>query len=251
MTEQALEPLGSGGVGRAEAEPRDPQAFVEANLEWLLLHALASLLSETFGYAMPDADAADAFASSRMSARHEDGEAAKRLALVAEAFVLAGEGDEPAYFATNELDAARAFRVLCVANGADNAVALSVLPSVEAPNEGFDACRVDRDLATEQWDVTLSADFAFPGDPPGDVTVSYGDAEGEDAPAREVVETSGLLQTLAEEVATTYALFDPLVLEARSCDADSGITVGEGKLSLCYSLVRELQALAERPAAAQ
>ena len=240
----ALEPLGSGGVGKIAPEPRDVDAFVTANLEWLLLHALASVLTESFGYDGPNADAADAFASSRLSARHEDEVAAARLATVAEAFSLASEGEAPAYFAANELDRDRAFRVLCVANGADNAIAREALRFANAPPDRFEACRIDRDLATEEWDVALSADFAFEGDPPGDVAIAYGEpAEGE-AEMRAFVEQTGLLEGLAEETATTYTLFEPLRFEARSCDGDDGLRAEGGTLTLCYGLVRDLFDLA-------
>ena len=240
----ALEPLGSGGVGQIEAEPRDADAFVAANLEWLLLHALATTLTETLGYDAPNADGADAFASSRLSARHDEATAAVRLVAVAEAMALAAEGDAPAYFEANDLDRARAFRVLCVANGADNAQARAALRFADAPKDEFDACRVDRDLATEEWDVALSADYAFPGDPPADVTASYGEAGPNDEDAAFIRETS-LLEMLAEETAETYALFEPVTIEARSCDGGEGLIAEAGSLVLCYGVVRDLRALVE------
>ena len=245
MEEQALEPLGSGGVGQPEPDPRDVDAFVAANLEWLLTHASAFLLTDAFGYDNPDADAADAFASSRVSARHGDGEAAERLVLVAEALSLADGDTAPNYFAEHDLDRDRAFRVLCVANGADNAVARRALSLVDAPPEGYDACRVDRDLATEEWDVLLSADFAYPDDPPTDVPVTYEEASAEDEAARAFVTASGLLEALAEELGKTYTLFDPIRMEARSCANGEGIAVADGTLSLCYGLVRDLRTLGE------
>ena len=245
MENLALQPLGSGGVGQIAPEPRDVDAFVAANLEWLVTHALATLLTETFGYDAPDADAADSFASSRVSARHDDEEAARRLAFVAEAFSLASVGDAPSYFVTNDLDRARAFRVLCVANGADNAIARDAMGFADAPPDGFDGCAVDRDLATEEWDVALSADFAFPDDPPGDVAVRYAEPDEGDANARAAIERSGVLEALADEVATTYSLFDPLTLEARSCDGGAGeLVVERATLTVCYGLVDALRALA-------
>ena len=226
------------------AAPAGDDPIVAATAEWLLDHALAHVLIGRFELDVdgPVVDAADAFASASVSARHPEREAAERLALAAEAMARVGGGDAPpASFVAHDLGPSRAFRVLCVANGADPAVASAALTYASVPDGGFDACLVDRDLATEAWDVLIGPNSAFPDDPPAEVTVSYGPAEdlGE---ARAALEASGALEALAGEAARLYAFFEPVAVEARSC-GDEAPAVGE-TVVICYESVAAVLALA-------
>ena len=249
--------LGAGLASAAEHVAADAAAddarFLAANIEWVLDHELAHTLIDAFDLAVPgdEEDAADAFASAAVSARHGEREAAERLALVAEAWFLASDpaetADEPGYFDAHDLDRARAFRVLCVARGGDAAVADAALAYADVPDGGFDGCEVDRDLATETWDVLLGPHALFEDEPPADITVSYGPADGLE-PERDALRATGALEALAEEASTLYALFDPLVLEGRVCggtrapEADEGAdgSADGGTIVVCYELVADL-----------
>lgn len=224
----------------------DDAMFLAANVEWILDHELAHALIAEFELPVlgQEEDAADAFASASVSARHSETEAARRLALVAEAWFLEAERAESEgavdYFGAHDLDRQRAFRVLCVANGADPAVADAALRHADVPDGGFDGCEVDRDLATESWDVLIGPHTLFDDEPPADVSVSYGPA-GDLEEAREALEATGTLEALADEVAETYALFEPLAIQGRGCGApDAFHDADMGEIVICYELVTDL-----------
>ena len=235
-------------AGRAPLSSADAR-FLEANIEWVLDHELAHALIHAFDLTVPgqEEDAADAFASASVSARHPEREAAGRLALVAELwFLQAGRTDAdgaPDYFSEHDLDTRRGFRVLCVANGADPAVADEALGFVDVPDGGFDGCEVDRDLATESWDVLIGPNTLYDDEPPADVSVEYRPAGGLDA-ERAALEATGALETLAEEAASAYALFDPLAIVADACgEADAGFDPDKGEIVVCYEFVADMLAL--------
>ena len=224
-------------------------AFLDANVEWILDHELAHALILAFELPVlgQEEDAADAFASASVSARHPEREAATRLALVAEAWFLEAERSEAEgtidYFGEHDLDRQRAFRVLCVANGADPAIADAALGHADVPDGGFDGCEIDRDLATESWDVLIGPNTLYDDEPPADVSVAYGPAEGLDD-ERAALEATGALEALAEEAASTYALFDPLTIEGRACgETEAFHDAEEGAIVICYELVADLLAL--------
>ena len=232
----------------AVAAPRSelPSRFVSANIEWLAAHRLGQALIERLELDVEDRrDAAEEFASATILARHADGqEAAARLAAVAEGWflmsvappdTLKGPGLDRAY----GFDGARAFRVLCMARGADAEIAGDAALWAEMPPAGFDACPIDRDLVTERWDVLLSDVALFDGEPPSDVTVRY--AETDLVAPREALEASGQLERTADDAASVYALIDPLVIEARACDG--GVEPGNDAAILCYEWVADLLAI--------
>ena len=111
------------------------------------------------------------------------------------------------------------------------------------PDGGFDACETDRDLATETWDVLLGPNALFDDEPPAEVSVTYGPAEGLEA-ERAALEATGALETLAAEAAATHALFEPLAIEARACGEPSAFHDAENRaVVVCYELVAGLLAL--------
>lgn len=229
----------------APAQEADP--FVSANVEWALDHAMAHALIHAFDLSVPvEEDATDAFASASVSARHEESEAAARLVEVAalwsrEAERATADG-ETDYFRENDLDTERGFRVLCVANGADPGIADAALGHVDVPDGGFDACKVDRDLATEEWDVLIGPNTLYDDEPPADVGVRYEPA-GLPA-AREALEATGAMEALATEAARTYALFDPLAIVGRGCgEPDVYFAPDKGEIVMCYEFVAHLMTL--------
>ena len=244
----------TGAMAQGEAPSGDPSGtpsadearFLAANVEWVLDHEMAHALIHEFDLPVlgQEEDAADSFASASVSARHPEREAAERLALVAELWFLEAEAvGEPDYFTEHDLDIQRGFRVLCVANGADSAVADAALAFVDVPDGGFDGCEVDRDLATESWDVLIGPNTLYEDEPPADVTVEYGPAEGLEA-ERAALEATGAMEALAAEAAETYALFDPLLIAGRACgEPDAFHDADEGEIVLCYELVADMLAL--------
>lgn len=222
------------------------ERFVAANIEWVLDHEMAHALIDAFDLPVlgQEEDAADAFASASVSARHDEPEAAARLALVAEAWFLEAERAEedggPDYFAEHDLDVQRGFRVLCVANGADPGIAAEALAYVDVPDGGFDGCEVDRDLATESWDVLIGPNTLYDDEPPADVTVDYG-PPGALADMRTALEATGAMEALVGEAAETYALFDPLVIAGRECgEPDAFYDPDAGEIVVCYEFVADL-----------
>lgn len=227
--------------------------FLAANVEWVLDHEMAHALIHEFDLPVlgQEEDAADSFASASVSARHEEAEAAARLAYVAELWFIEAERAEedggPDYFGEHDLDVRRGFRVLCVANGADPGIADAALDYVDVPDGGFDACTVDRDLATESWDVLIGPNTLFDDEPPAEVSVRY---EPTDLDlAREALQATGAMEALADEAAETYALFDPLVIVARECgESDAFFDPEGGEIVMCYEFVADLVSLIEEAA---
>ena len=248
---------------QAVTDDADDALFLAANVEWVLDHEMAHALIDAFDLPVlgQEEDAADSFASASVSARHPEPEAARRLALVAELWFLeaertdeaerTGAGDGPDYFAEHDLDIQRGFRVLCVANGADPAVAEAALDFVDVPDGGFDGCEVDRDLATESWDVLIGPNTLYDDEPPADVSVEYGPAGGLEV-ERAALEATGAMEALAEEAAGTYALFDPLVIAGRACgEPDAFFDPEAGEIVVCYEFVGDIVALRAASLAAE
>ena len=231
----------------SEATGADDARFLAANVEWVLDHEMAHALIHEFDLPVlgQEEDAADSFASASVSTRHPEREAAERLALVAELWFLEADDADgpPDYFSQHDLDVQRGFRVLCVANGADPAVADAALRFVDVPDGGFDGCEVDRDLATESWDVLIGPNTLYDDEAPADVSVQYGPAEGLEA-EREALRATGAMEALADEAAGTYALFDPLAIVAKACgEPDAFFDPDGGEIVLCYEFVAHISAL--------
>ena len=224
----------------------DPDFALQAAIEWTLLHELGHALVAEFDLPIAGSEesAVDGFASSRLAERHNDFEAADRLAATAQLwFQKAERNSGPDILGDHESDGRRAFRIACIAEevSPDTGAELAAWAGFDA--DLYETCG-DANLViqAEAWDLLLADAFLSGGEPQSKVAVTYLVGGGE---TRERLVESGLVERIATEAARTYRWSGTLEFVGRECGVpEAYFDPDEWRIVLCYELVADLYDLA-------
>lgn len=235
----------------ATASEGEIEAIVLSNAENTLWHEASHLLVAELGLPVigQEEDAADSFAT-LMMLEDDSEDRVERLLDVAELWLVSHERDEaegvqPAYYDEHDLDAQRGLRVVCFLAGESPDRAADLLDAWGVPEDRADGCAFDYELAVDSWDALLEPHLRD-GSPGHSISVVYQDGGRWAALLRE----TGMLEYVAGALDQQFNLPEGLVMEAATCgQANAYWDPDARRVTLCYELLDEFEALARRAVA--
>ena len=221
--------------------------FVSGNLLFTLLHELGHAAINQFHLPVlgREEDAADSFAATRLI-RVGSSFSDQVVAGAAQSWFLMDrrdrkEGDTVPYYDEHGLDQQRAYQILCFVVGSDASKFKKLADETKLPDDRRDSCAIDFRTAVNSWNALLEPHRRAPDQPPTEVKVVYGEAEGRLALTAEISRAINLLENVAHYTSNGLAWPAPFTLEMRTCGSPNASWVpAELKLTLCYELGPDL-----------
>jgi hypothetical protein len=226
--------------------PRRMQAvaeFVVGNILFVLLHETAHAAITQMGLPVLGRieDAADTFAALRFIRIGSDF-SHRVLTQAAKGWFMADRrdrdtGDKVAFYDEHQLNQQRAYAIVCLMVGSDADKFKDLATETKLPEQRQETCLGDFSNAAYSWDLLLKPHLRSPDQPKTKIDVVYDPAEGRNAHARQVLNSVGALETVAEHLADQYVWPAPFTLEMASCGFPNGRwDLQTHKLTLCYEL---------------
>jgi hypothetical protein len=142
------------------------------------------------------------------------------------------------YFDRHSFDVRRAYRIVCLMVGADQARFSALAEETMLPKERRRTCGWDYDKASRSWARVLTPDR--PGQPKTRIEVKYAAATGRLEAYAQMFRNLRFLETIADRSADGLAWHAPIVMEMRSCGAaDAAWTSATRTLLVCYEVARD------------
>lgn len=221
--------------------------FVRANATHTLYHELAHALIDQFNIPIlgQEEDAADNFATLELARIF--GEAAKpMLADVATSWLMQ-HADIPVaqldFYDNHDLDAQRAYRMVCMLYGLDTAANRDLASWAALPQDLHDVCEETAFTTLDSWETVLEPTLRQPGDPEPEVALIFA------PPTRNNVlkvrlEDSGLLQDFVADISESFAWPAPITVVARTCNEPNAFWDPETRrIEFCYEILGEWMTL--------
>jgi len=147
-------------------------------------------------------------------------------------------GDEPDYSDEHALDQQRAYAMVCMMLGKDEAAYKDFAESVDYPSDRVEQCQYDYEKTSKTW-FGLLAPYEAPQGKKTKFTVKY---EKTDDPVLAYWAAFAKERQLLEMIEATYSglydLKDGIKVTARACGEDNAYwTPDERELTICYELI--------------
>jgi hypothetical protein len=217
--------------------------FAANNSLFVLYHELGHLLFHQFDLPVlgREEDAADNVASWILLNRRGP-EAEQALVDAAEGWVLSGVaydsgGDEGDYAAAHSLDKQRAYQIVCLMVGMDEAAFRPIANQYRIVRDRQQSCQWDYDTI----DRALRSLLGGRGDKRGtEVVVTYHDAGGRLKAAAQAFRASGVFEQVADELRDKYRLDQVVQFNARRCgEANAFYDPETVEVIFCYELMQD------------
>ena len=226
----------------APLSAQDMTPFVEANIIHTLFHEIGHAIIDQFQLPVigQEEDAVDAFATIEVMNLYPD--AAKPILIdVATSWLHMDAGTDRAdlnFYDIHDLDAQRAYRVICHLYGNDPDANADAADWAELPEDTLEICEETGPLAFDSWEVFL-ADIILADDAPArEVSVSYEPTEyvDEEIALRE----SRLLDDFAHYAQINFDWPEPLYFVASECGEANAFWDPENlTITLCYEIMKD------------
>ena len=235
--------------------------FIGGSALFILTHELGHAVITEFNLPVLGRveDAADSFAA--LALLHVGNEfthdvlvnAARNLLLIGEH--KRSMGVPPVFYDEHGLDHQRAYMIVCLMVGSDQAAFSDLAERAKLPPERQETCQLDYDQAKDSWLRLLRPHFraeAQPsfwerlffsrmralGKPPSPVAINYREAPGPLEPFREIARTLRLLEIVRDFAARSFDFPRPLTIEAKTCGEPNAFwDPQERSVTLCYELL--------------
>ena len=223
----------------------ETKSFAMGNATFVLFHESGHMLVSEFDLPVlgKKEDAADSL-SSLMLLEAEDTESFGQAMKDATWgwFLSAQEseerGDNPAYWDEHALDQQRAYTMVCMMLGKDEATYKDFADSVEYPSERIDKCKDEYEKTSKSWFGLLEqfnapegteTQFSVNYEQPTDPKLAYWAAFSKE---------QGLLEMIVSTYSGNYALKDGIKVTAKSCGQENAFwSPGDRELTFCYELM--------------
>lgn len=235
-----------------EHDANDLKMFVIGNTQHIMLHEIGHLLIDQLSLPVlgQEEDAADNFATLTMIEWDSD-DADQALADTAFGWLVRhdessefGDGD---FFSEHDLDAQRAYRIVChlVGTDADAYGDLALNLGADVGEADLVDCDYAFDLSARSWRSVLSDHVPAPGERNA-ITVHYEDGDGELGFFAAMLREERVLEDLSDFLNQTVRLPAPVVLDARTCgEANAYYDPKTRVVTMCYELMDELATIYE------
>jgi Putative metallopeptidase len=150
------------------------------------------------------------------------------------------DGEAPTYYQRHGLDEQRAFHIICLMVGSDQARFKDLADEHKLPEDRRRSCGWDYDTAARSWEKVMKPHLRASDQPKAKIDIVYGDATGPlEIVARSLREIR-FLEHMAEYAAERYLWPAPIVMEMRTCgDPGARWTIPTRTLHVCYEMVDE------------
>jgi hypothetical protein len=146
------------------------------------------------------------------------------------------------YYDRHEFNVRRAYRIVCLMIGADQARFGALIEETTVPTELQRTCGWDYDKVSRSWASVLAPDRT--GQPKTQIEVRYAAATGRLEAYAQMFRNLRFLETIAELSADRLAWREPIVMEMRSCGAaDAAWTGATRTLHVCYEVAQDFAEL--------
>jgi hypothetical protein len=146
------------------------------------------------------------------------------------------------YYDRHDFNLRRAYRIVCLMVGADQARFNALAEETMLPSEKRRTCGWDYDKASRSWAGLLAPDRT--GQPKTRIEVEYAAATGQLEVYARMFRDLRFLETIADHSADRFAWRAPIVMEMRSCGAaDAAWTGATRTLHICYELAQDFAQL--------
>lgn len=234
-------------------EGRSPQSsgdeateFVLGNIAFILFHELGHAMISEFELPVlgREEDAVDNFASMLLTPDNEDPEMDASILVnaisgwFASAQMIALE--DIAWWSEHGPDQQRAYQIACVLYGSKAGVYDELAEAISLPEERRERCAAEYEAVSNGWGQLLAPHLLNEGEAPkARFVVSYDDA-GTYKAEQALLKESELLETIGNEISTTFRLTRPLRLKGAKCDEPNAFWDPEaGEVTICYELIRD------------
>lgn len=140
------------------------------------------------------------------------------------------------FYDSHSLDIQRAFQIVCLMVGADAELFANIATEVGIDEERQESCSFDYQQLTQNW-LRLSEAFVNKGNDGAPITVEYEASNEEFEYAAEIFKSAQLLETVSEEITSTFALPRPVKFIGKNCDQPNAFFDPEtDEVIMCYEL---------------
>ncbi|MGQ0559656.1 MAG: DUF4344 domain-containing metallopeptidase [Sphingosinicella sp.] len=223
----------------------DAAEFALANATFVLFHEVGHAIVTEFELPVlgREEDAVDGFATVLLVPDVSQGEVDTTvLAGAMSGWFLSSDGIDPseiAWWGEHGPDRQRAYQIACLLYGSNPETFEPIAEAVALPSERRATCPVDFGTAMRSWESVVGPHMLGDGEAPRhSVTVSYEDAE-EFAEERTLLQTSELMESLANDLSGSFRLPRSLTMVATGCGEPNAFWNPEqGRITFCYELLR-------------
>jgi hypothetical protein len=233
-------------AGQAETPEEAAASFAMGNVLFILFHELGHAMISEFELPVlgREEDAVDNFASMLLTPDNEDPEMDASILVDAIVGWFASSQmtalEDIAWWDEHGPDQQRAFQIACVLYGSAAGVYDDLAEEIGMPAERRERCEGDYQAVSTGWGKLLSPHLLDEGEAPKvRIAVSYEDA-GEFGAEQAMLKESELLETLANEISSSFRLPRQLRIKGAKCGDPNAFWDPEaGEITVCYELVRD------------
>jgi hypothetical protein len=236
-------------VGLSDTTRRDAIQFVVGNLLFVLLHEVGHVLISEMGLPVlgREEDAADTFATISMIWM-KNAFSERVLAEAAKGWFYSDRRDRlkkvpVVFYDEHSLDRQRAYQIVCYMVGSDPKKFADLAEETGLPEDRQNTCQADFSNAEWSWNRVLK-DHRRTTQPKTAIAVRYGPPGERLSLFARIMESVGLLDTLAQRLSERYAWRAPFAIEARACGrSHAEWNIATRTVTICYELAEELALL--------
>jgi hypothetical protein len=247
-----------GDQAEAEAESDPKSDFVLGNIAFILFHELGHAMITEFELPVlgREEDAVDNFASMLLTPDNDDPKMDASILVDAMTGWFASAEltalEDIAWWDEHGPDQQRAYQIACVLYGSKAGAYDALAEEIGLPEERRARCADEYQAVFNAWGQLLGPHLLNDGETPeARIVVSYGEP-GEYAAERALLKESELMETLANEISTSFRFSRQLRMKGMKCGEPNAFWDGEaGEITICYELVRDYAELYAKLAAAE
>lgn len=238
------------GVAQAQdfskQQRADIRRFAANNSLFVLYHEMGHLLFDRLELPVlgREEDAADNVATWTLLNQASD-EAFTALSDAAHGWILSGiaydsGGFESDYAAAHSLDKQRAYQIVCLMVGRDQSAYSEIAAQYDLDHDRRKSCQADYHTVDRSLTRLLADTSASKKSRGTEVVVTYHDAGGSLKAAADAFRSSGIFDTVADEVRTRFSLRDTVRFNARRCgEANAFYDPETVEVIFCYELMQD------------
>lgn len=215
--------------------------FVAGNVLFTLYHEGGHMLVSELGLPIlgQEEDAVDNLATVTMLSVTDDdmdlwlSNAVIGWFLIADRYI-----DDLSFYDEHDLNLQRGYRMLCLMVGSDEGTFGQFATDMGLPAEKRTSCAKDYAQAWHSWEKVTNAHLRNSDKPAGKISISYQMVPENLASMEIFLKESGLLELVAQDFDTLYALPDKVTFTARPCGGENAYwDPDKRELTLCYELM--------------
>jgi hypothetical protein len=231
--------------GLSQQQRKDLVEFVVGNMLFALLHEMGHAHIQEMGLPVleREEDAADSYAITVLINLEAD-VSYNVLIQAMKGWFLDDlrnhkEGIALAFYDEHGLDKQRAYEIICLMVGSDPDKFSALAHQVEMPEDRQASCAGDYSNASWSWETVLKPHLRTPGQPKQKIDVTYGPA-GEYAVMAQALETTGMIEMIADYEADRFVWRRPIGFDVKSCgQPDLHWDLSTQKILVCFEMAQD------------